>query len=504
MKEIKSIRVRRNDVTIGTLDIKVTIYEENRTLSPDERIIVGTNNSKTVWNSTIYKKTGLYKDFTDEQFINDFVNMNSKIEGKVYNIIQDPWEDKVPIYRNFGSDPYYLNNGAIIYIMWLDRDSSVGGRKFSDDKGNELPISDTYLDKTIKIISNKETQIFTLGKNGEFEYSNNSQVYVRTIKDKDILSEIISKWNAKIADYNLNLCSPDNESCSIIPYKSPLKPNEPEKETTPIVENTKEKISIVKQNESIKVRQDLLSLKIYIGATKEVLDNNVFDEQDNFLDGEGSEYIESDFEGVEEKWQPIPGPDDIFDPDTDKGGDEGPEPQSFVPATQTQKDFIKTAILATLSNGERHGKCARFTFNHVNNYVRLMQGKKVESGDVHNAGGNAKDNGYHRNLESMGYKIVTNESISKSSLISKIKNGSWSVGDVIVYWCTDGPSNSSHVIYGHTQIFTNGYHNNSSYRWSTDNINNYESSFVYRRKSGDSYKFIYFQAPKTKRLQDTV
>ena len=516
MKEIKSVRVRRNDVNVGTLDIKVTIYEENRTFAADERILIGFNNDRPVWIATTYKKTASYKNFTDDQFINDFVNMNSKIEGKPYYIIQDPWEVKVPLYRNFGSDPYYLNNGAVIYIIWKDGNTEVGGQKYSDDKGNELPITTLYVDKTIKIISSNETQGFTLGKNSKFEYGTDSQVYTSSIEDNNILSEIILQWKIKIPDYNLALCSPNNESCSIIPYKSPLKPIEPD---VPVVEPTpinaevasKEKIKVVVQNEIIKVKEDVNSLKVFIGIAKDVplekpLEHETLNtEQDDFIDGEGSEYIEEDFIGEEEKWNPIPGIDDTFDPDTDKGGDTGIlEPQSFVPATQTQKDFIKNAIQATLSKGEKHGKCARFTFNHVNNYVRLMQGKPVEKGDVHNAGGNANQPGYHKNLQNMGYKITTNETISKSSLISKISNGSWSVGDVIVYWCIDGPSNASHVIYGHTQIFTNGYHNGSNYRWSTDNMNNYESSFVYRKKSGETYKFIHFQAPKTKRLQDTV
>jgi hypothetical protein len=519
MDEIKAVRVRRSDVNVGTLDIKVTIYSENRTFGPDERIVVGFNNDRPVWIATTYKKTASYKNFTDDQFIKDFIDMNSKMDGgKTYNIIQDPWENKVPIIRNYGSDPYYLNNGALVYILWQDKGKDAGGRKFSDDKGVELPITDTYVEKTIKIISSNETQGFTLGKNGEFEYSTNSQVYVSTIKDSNILSEIISKWKIKVDNYDLSLCSPDNESCSIIPYKSPLKPIVSDVPTTPVAETAinadskkKEPIKINLQDEKVKVKVDVLSLKVYIGILKDSplekpLENETLNnEQDEFIDGEGSEYIEEDFIGEEEKWNPIPGIDDTFDPDTDKGGDNQIlEPQSFVPATQTQKDFIKTAIQATLSKGEKHGKCARFTFNHVNNYVRLMQGKPVEKGDVHNAGGNANQPGYHKNLQNMGYKITINETISKSNLISKISNGSWSIGDVIVYWCTDGPANASHVIYGHTQIFTNGYHNGSNYRWSTDNMNNYESAFVYRKKSGDTYKFIHFQAPKTKKIQDTV
>lgn len=514
MKEIKSVRVRRNDVNVGTLDIKVTIYEENHTLSADERILVGFNNDKPVWIATTYKKTGLYKDFTDDQLIKEFIDMNSKLDGrKIYNIIQDPWESKVPLYRNYGSDPYYLNNGAVIYIIWKDGNTDVGGQKYSDDKGNELPVRDIIFKKTIKVISTNETQSFTLNKDDEFEYEGNSQEFAGYNSDKGVIASVLSRWRMKIPNYNdLALCSPDNESCSIIAYKSPLKPIESEVPISPTTNtntNTKEKINIITPSDSVKVKQDLSSLKVYIGIIKNTplekpLEHETLNtEQDDFIEGE-SEYIEGDFIGEEEKWKPISGPDDTFDPD-DKGGDsEILEPQSFVTTTQTQRDFIKIAIQATLSKGEKHGKCARFTFNHVNNYVRLMQGKPVEKGDVHNAGGNANQPGYHKNLQNMGYKITIDETITKSNLINKISNGSWSIGDVIVYWCTDGPSNASHVIYGHTQIFTNGYHNGSNYRWSTDNMNNYESSFVYRKKSGETYKFIHFQAPKTKRLQDTV
>ena len=309
MKEIKSVRVRRNDVVVGTLDIKVTIYSDNHTFGADERVLVGYNNDRPVWIETTYKKTGSYKNYTDDQFIEDFVNMNSKIEGKSYYIIQDPWEITTPIYRSYGNDPYYLNNGALVYITWLDNDMIAGSQKYSDDRGNELPIENTNIEKTIRIISSNEKQGFTLGKNGDFEYSINSQVYVSTVKDVDILSEIISKWKTKVDNYDLELCSPNNQSCSIITYKSPLQPIVPDSAVTPIAINaetssSKEKINIVLQTEKIKVKEDI-TLKVFIGTIKETLleEKTLNDEQDDFIDGEGvdySEYVESDFQGMDE------------------------------------------------------------------------------------------------------------------------------------------------------------------------------------------------------------
>jgi len=329
MDEIKAVRVRRNDINSGTLDIRVAIFKQNRTFGPDERVVVGVYNplkpdGKKVWMETTYKKTGPYKDYTDDQFISEFINMNSKIEGKSYYIIQDPWENKVPIYRNYGSDPYYLNNGAVVYIMWKDGNKDVGGQKYSDDSGHELTPTDISFKKTIKINSSNETQGFTLGKNGDFEYSNNSQEYVSTVKDRDIISEIISKWKIKVDNYDLGICLPINESCSIIPYKGPLQPIVPDVPATPVgatainaeTSSSKEKINIVLQTEKIKVKEDVNSLKVYIGIAKDAAleqlmeEKSLNNEQDDFIDGEGvdySEYVESDFVGDDES--PIDLPD---------------------------------------------------------------------------------------------------------------------------------------------------------------------------------------------------
>jgi hypothetical protein len=61
---------------------------------------------------------------------------DSKSSG--YKIIQDPWEEKVPKYRSYGFDPYYLNNGAWISISWLEGNTVAGGKEYSDSDGNEL------------------------------------------------------------------------------------------------------------------------------------------------------------------------------------------------------------------------------------------------------------------------------------------------------------------------------------------------------------------------------
>jgi hypothetical protein len=329
MDEIKSVRVRRNDINSGSLDIRVTIFKQNHTFGADERVVAGIYNpykpdAKKVWIETTYKKTGSYKDYTDDQFIEDFINMNSKIEGKLYYVVQDPWRNKVPIYRDYGNDPYYLNNGAIIYIMWKDGTTDVGGQKYSDDTGHEITPTDISFKKTIKISSTNENKSFTLNKNDEFEYDGKPQEFAGYNSDKGIIAVALSKWKMKISNYNdLELCSPDNEGCSIIPYKSPLQPIVPDVPATPVGATAisadskkKEPIKISLQDEKVKVKEDVLSLKVYIGIAKDspvepsLEQQTLNTEQDDFVDGEGvdsSEYEESEFVGDNEA--PIDLPD---------------------------------------------------------------------------------------------------------------------------------------------------------------------------------------------------
>ena len=398
----------------------------------------------------------------------------------------------------------FTENGGKGYLVWTE-----GGLQY-DSKSipQNAPVEPfSGIDKS--------------GYGGRIGKPDDQIIYFRNSdKDSSILDRVIDDFKFKVTglqgisltNYDLKLCAPDNEACSLIPYKSPLEPPVKANDLqTPVVGTTQSTPTKIKFTIDglpteiiLKAKESLDTFTIWTGPIPKI--NNNDGNIDDFEDGLSDEYKEGESIINEESlWVPLKTDiDDAFDSDTSKGdgGDEKPSQQSFVPATQTQKDFIKTAVKATLSQGEKHGKCARYTFNSAKNYVRLMQGKSVEQGAVNSAGGNARDSGYHKNLESMGYKIISNESVSKSSLIDRISSGVWSVGDVIVYWCTDGPSGASYVQYGHTQIFTNGYHNDSSYRWSTDNMNNYSCSFVYRNKSGNSWKLIHLQAPKTKRLND--
>ncbi len=139
MDVIKSIRVRKRvpttEESTGTSDIKVTLYEKGRR----KRIVKGfslnaqSEEVSEVWKELRYEGDR-YENLTDDQIIDDFIRIKTLSERpqgdkiKVgfppkdetfYQKIQDPFDTRVPIQRYFGFDPYYLNNGAEIYVKWF-------------------------------------------------------------------------------------------------------------------------------------------------------------------------------------------------------------------------------------------------------------------------------------------------------------------------------------------------------------------------------------------------
>jgi hypothetical protein len=328
MKEIKSVRVRKTNVKSGTLDIKVTLYEDKR-IGADDRVLVGFNNDRPVWIQTTYRLKGIFKDFTDDQFITDFIDMNARSEGggSEYEIIQDPWESKVPIWRKYGFDPYYLNNGAEIYINWTDENNMVvGGLTFSDSNGNEIdgqgvagegtvPVSITKSHWIVGVDdpSKEQNYLMHLTKNSEIDYRKigDTQEYGGLFKDIYIVEDIIRAWKRKVPNYNeLALCFPNNESCSIIPYKSPMKPIEPEPvpaDVVPTNETPKEPITVVLP-ESVKVKIDT-TFKIFIGKNKELIETETVLQDDELTDL-SDEYTEGNFAGSEEQVLQLTGVDD--------------------------------------------------------------------------------------------------------------------------------------------------------------------------------------------------
>lgn len=346
MKEIKSVRVRKSNIKSGALDIKVTLYEDKHTFGANEMVLIGTNNGNIIWTETKYKIKGI----TDPDFfIHNFIVTNNQLgntnANTSYSVIQDPWEEKVPVIRDYGFDPYYLNNGAEVYISWTNPDDliTMGGEQYSKKDGSEIDY-DPYIyketgvvklikvSKSIRIIHKEETQNLTLNKNNEFEYT----IYSNDYRGSDliVLDILISKWKNKIPNYDLAVCSPNNESCSIIPYKSPLKPFVPDIEPTSVTkvatnETPKEKINVVLPTTPIKTKIDT-TINIYIGKPKEIKDTVVDNTEDNF-EGLSDEYTEEAFVGNEESPIDLPDMGTTYDSIQETSEESSYNPGSVIP-----------------------------------------------------------------------------------------------------------------------------------------------------------------------------
>jgi len=172
-----------------------------------------------------------------------------KDDAYEWNLIEDPIKGEkggpVPYYRSFGgSDSYYLNNGASIIIGWENADgkSNALGKKWSDDKGNEIDkpnpkfyfgketIDKSDIDKDVlgivlpegivdpnveagRMIQYKSYYV-SQNKEGKTIYSfspnrieNNTGYskrgkYGGLFKDTSILDEIIRYWKMNVSGYD--------------------------------------------------------------------------------------------------------------------------------------------------------------------------------------------------------------------------------------------------------------------------------------------------------------
>jgi hypothetical protein len=84
-----------------------------------------------------------------------------------YEIIQDPFIDPQDelgknklLFRNFGLDRYYLNNGSEILIEWKKDGSTIGGTDYSDNWQRELDIYDIEKSEDSNIEITKSATIY--------------------------------------------------------------------------------------------------------------------------------------------------------------------------------------------------------------------------------------------------------------------------------------------------------------------------------------------------------
>jgi len=178
------------------------------------------------------------------------------------------------MYRNFGYDYYFLNNGSKLKINWVDKnDIYTGGFLYSDQYGNEIindVVTKSSLIKYFEIYT-PDNQRLTFDKNKKLSNKLSDYEYNGLVNDLDIIKEIIDKWG----DKNLNLCSPNNKECSLIKYINPLIITDNQTTTTTQTTKEKIKINVSLPNESIVERTDF-KIRLYIGDNKEITENNSF------------------------------------------------------------------------------------------------------------------------------------------------------------------------------------------------------------------------------------
>jgi GH24 family phage-related lysozyme (muramidase) len=128
MIELKSVRVRKltNGSNSGLLDLKVTVYGLTSSNTQRKLTAVIPSSGQPYWQETEFSGPR-YDAKTNDEILSEFISANSSREKNrlglsenktLFRILQDPWEEKNPVLRNYGDDPYYLNNGAAIKIEW--------------------------------------------------------------------------------------------------------------------------------------------------------------------------------------------------------------------------------------------------------------------------------------------------------------------------------------------------------------------------------------------------
>jgi hypothetical protein len=467
-----------------------------------------------------------------------------------FEIIQDPYiEGKDTKLRNFGFGKYYLNNDSYIQINWVDKNDSTvqGGDKYSDNWGRELDLSDigekdpgfkenNLLKRAVIYPKNDSPIVLTQEISTDSEIRNDigffykrdldvvkfddkiwkgvSKKYGGGITDEDILDEILQKWQQVYNNTKLELFDWIGEvPLENIEYISPVM-GSPIYATgsTGATGATGASTSRITGSFVFDVTKSGYLINSQLGelliVEKQIAQdpfNPLFEDD---LTDLSSEFTEVDFSGLEEIYQePELVADEIpnfIDKDRGLGGvleNNSVNIPPVRPDSNKLKDIIKYACLSTYrpDGGDKKsaGKCARYTFNHANNFVRALL-KKDSQGSKNPAGGNANQEGYFKALERMGYKRLDQGTVSKKSLIDALGNKSkWNLGDVVCYWGVNAPpshSKAGGVIYGHTQIFTNGYHGTSN-KWTSDNEGNFGCAFVYNGYLVDNWKFIIFKSP---------
>lgn len=202
------------------------------------------------WNSNSDAEFNFIKGFNPANSTPYDVLINKAImdmegeNGELYEIVQDPWREYSPNFRNYGYDYYYLNNGSQIKISWFIKKTingeetltRTGGYFWSDESGNELNVPRNGEKLKGQIIKNvviyPPDGVSSIDKSGieptnsEFRPYGKFKPYKYRGKDISIIENLIKNWNSIVNNrgnnYSLSLCKNSFTPCNEIPYISPL------------------------------------------------------------------------------------------------------------------------------------------------------------------------------------------------------------------------------------------------------------------------------------------
>lgn len=244
MELIKAVRVRPNNAEIqerlgGVSDYKVELYKKNTKEYNIKWFQIGT--SKGPVTDIEYKKSGFYKNFTDEELIIEGVKLLSTLNKRKYEIVQNPWNNVPPSDRLYGSDPYYLNNGSKVLIKWYKTNTNdfnnvekwepIFLKSFNNDESNVETSEFEIFFKTVTIYApdsyTGSDKIILIDKLNQFsDIIPNIDQKIFYMKDMDILNYLVELWrksslNTETLLY-LDICDKNYEPCLLIPYVSPI------------------------------------------------------------------------------------------------------------------------------------------------------------------------------------------------------------------------------------------------------------------------------------------
>jgi hypothetical protein len=252
-----------------------------------------------------------------------------------FEIVEDNWSINYKAKtRGFGSDEYYLNNGARISVKWFREDYVQGGNDYSDNWGREVNASGDFREKnpdstillfkkSVDIIPPDGVGIITFTKNDKFvsgldtnkyytldtQLANQQRIPVRSLEnfsDNIIISEVLVLWDKLYTD-GKQVKVVDKPNVKDIPYIDPSKTPESEtNQVTPVTDKTAPsdvsgvktdpkklpvRISIDGQNIKINAKTDLPNFYVFIGP------ENVDGDQISEYDSLDPEYTEGVFVG---------------------------------------------------------------------------------------------------------------------------------------------------------------------------------------------------------------